>query len=157
VGQLKEDVQGAAAAIDAAEDELVDLVKQLEAGDDSAAVRLQACMRKCSAMQQKLLGHARRENIAIPETEEDQEETSQQSTSDGFLWSQYVLVGAKDWDDTMGQGLEMADDLPTAERLLDPNAAPPKTDIDESEGALQGNGHVQHADGVTEDDSWAAF
>lgn len=29
VGQLKEDVQGAAAAIDAAEDELVDLVKQV--------------------------------------------------------------------------------------------------------------------------------
>ena len=72
---------------------------QLEAGDDSAAVQLQSCMRKVAALQQKLLTHAQKEGIAVPEVEEDVEEGSQHSAADGFMWSQYILVGARDWQD----------------------------------------------------------
>ena len=78
---------------------------QLEAGDDSAAVQLQACLRKTSALHQRLVAHAKQESIAIPEAEEEEEEeSSQQSAADGFLWSQYILVGAKDWQDNQDQG-----------------------------------------------------
>ena len=72
---------------------------QLEAGDDSAAVQLQSCMRKVAALQQKLLAHAQKEGIAVPEVEEDLGEGSQQSAAEGFMWSQYILVGARDWQD----------------------------------------------------------
>lgn len=77
---------------------------QLEAGEDSAAVRLQSCMRKTAALHQRLLGHARKEGIAVPETEEEQEETSQQSGADTFQWPQYALVGARDWQDLEDEG-----------------------------------------------------
>ena len=80
---------------------------QLEAGDDSAAVQLQSCMRKVAGLQQKLLAHAQKEGIAVPEVEEDLEEGSQHSHADGFMWSQYILVGARDWQD-----LDDAGELP---------------------------------------------
>lgn len=79
-------------------------VVQLEAGDDSAAVQLQSCMRKTAALHQKLLSHAKKEGIAVPETEDELEENSQHSGPDTFQWSQYILVGAKDWEDIEDEG-----------------------------------------------------
>lgn len=78
---------------------------QLEVGDDSAAIQLQACIRKTAAVQQKLLAHAKKEGITVPEAEDEFEEGSQHSAADGFMWSQYILVGARDWQDADDEGI----------------------------------------------------
>ena len=80
---------------------------QLEGGDDSAALRLQACLRKSAAMHQLLLDHARRENIAVPEGEsKDNEGADDAAPPDDLpiLWPSFIAAGARDWSDDAMQG-----------------------------------------------------
>lgn len=72
---------------------------QLEAGEDSAALQLQACLRKSAATHQVLIGHAKKHSITIPDAEEEEEE--EMDGPDDFYWPQYIAVGAKDWKEDM--------------------------------------------------------
>ena len=53
---------------------------------------------------QNLLGLARREKIAVPELEEEDQEASQVDTKDTIVWSDYIMLGVKDWDDSLPLG-----------------------------------------------------
>ena len=80
---------------------------QLESGNDSAALRLQACLRKSAAMHQLLLDHARSEKIAIPEDEpEEDTEGADAALPDDLpiLWPSFIAAGARDWADEAMQG-----------------------------------------------------
>lgn len=75
-------------------------VLQLEAGDDSAGLQLQTCLRKTQAMHKTLVEHAKKHGITVPEADDDDDE-EMANVPESFAWPHYVMVGARDWDADM--------------------------------------------------------
>lgn len=77
---------------------------QLEGGDDSAALQLQSWLRKTASAHQTLLALAKKEKITVPELEDEDEQTSHVASNESIMWGNYIMIGAKDWDDDLALG-----------------------------------------------------